>query len=46
MNEEAAKARAAELREQIRFYNRKYYEEDAPVVDDYTYDMLYRELQN
>lgn len=45
MNEEVAKARAAELREQIRFYNRKYYEEDAPVVDDYTYDMLYRELQ-
>lgn len=46
MHMEEAKARAAQLREKIRYYNRKYYEEDAPVVEDYTYDVLYRELQN
>ena len=46
MLEEEAKKRVAALREQIRLYNRKYYEEDAPLVDDFTYDALYRELQN
>ena len=46
MLEAEAKKRVAALREQIRLYNRKYYEEDAPLVDDFTYDALYRELQN
>lgn len=36
MLEAEAKKRVAALREQIRLYNRKYYEEDAPLVDDFT----------
>lgn len=39
-----ASARAAELRDKLNFYSRKYYVEDDPVVDDYEYDMLQREL--
>lgn len=46
MEQEKAKKRIAELREMIRYHNRKYYVEDAPEIDDYEYDMLYRELQN
>ncbi|MCL1952545.1 MAG: NAD-dependent DNA ligase LigA [Oscillospiraceae bacterium] len=38
-------SRIAELREQLRYHNRKYYVEDAPEIDDYEYDMLYRELE-
>ncbi len=34
------------LREQIRYHSRKYYTEDAPEIDDYEYDMLYRRLEN
>lgn len=33
------------LREQIRFHNRAYYEQDAPVIPDADYDALVRELQ-
>ncbi len=45
MELEEAKKRAAELAEQIRYHNRKYYEEDAPEIDDAEYDALYRELE-
>ncbi len=34
-----------ELSEQINYHNKKYYVEDAPEIDDYEYDMLYRRLQ-
>jgi DNA ligase (NAD+) len=40
---EAAK-RIAELREQIRAHDRRYYEEAAPTISDREYDRLYREL--
>ncbi len=30
---------------QIAYHNQKYYVEDAPEIDDYEYDMLYRRLQ-
>lgn len=40
------KARAEELRSQIWYHNRKYYNEDAPEISDYEYDMLLRELEN
>ena len=33
------------LCDQIRYHNQKYYVEDAPEIDDYEYDMLYRRLQ-
>ncbi|MPY95893.1 MAG: NAD-dependent DNA ligase LigA [Acidimicrobiia bacterium] len=39
-----AAARAAELREQIEFHNRQYYELDAPELPDADYDALLREL--
>lgn len=41
-----AKKLAAELAEQIRYHNRKYYVEDAPEIDDFEYDALYRRLEN
>jgi len=37
--------RIAELRTLIRYHNKKYYVEDAPEIDDYAYDLLYRELE-
>lgn len=45
MDKEEAKKLSKELREQINYHNRKYYVEDAPEIDDYEYDMLYRHLQ-
>ncbi len=39
-----ASSRAAELREKLNYYSKKYYVDDDPVVDDYEYDMLQREL--
>jgi len=40
----AARARAAELREQIARHNRLYYESAAPEIADRDYDALYSEL--
>jgi len=40
------KARAEELRYQINYHNNRYYNEDAPEISDYEYDMLLRELEN
>lgn len=39
------KARAEELRSQILYHNNRYYNEDAPEISDYEYDMLLRELE-
>lgn len=44
MNINEAKARCEELKNLLNYYSRKYYVEDDPVVDDYEYDMLSREL--
>ena len=35
-----------ELREKIRYHANKYYNEDAPEISDYEYDMLLSELKN
>ena len=40
---QAAK-RVNELRETIEYHNRKYYIEDSPVISDYEFDMLLKEL--
>lgn len=40
-----SEARAQELRDLLHYHSRKYYVEDAPEIDDYAYDMLYRELE-
>ena len=41
-----AEKQAAELAAQIRYHNKKYYDEDAPEIDDSEYDALYRRLEN
>ncbi len=38
-------ARAAELREQIRYHRDRYYQDDAPEISDAEFDELYRELE-
>src|SRR6476659_986540 len=40
----SAAKRIAELREEIRFHDRKYYEESRPVINDRDYDRLMQEL--
>ena len=35
-----------ELREKIRYHANKYYNEDAPEISDYEYDMMLQELKN
>lgn len=45
MDAQQAAKQAEQLRSQIEYHNQKYYVEDQPEIDDYEYDMLYRELQ-
>ena len=33
------------LREKLRYHNDKYYNQDAPEISDYEYDMMQRELR-
>jgi len=42
---EQAKRRIEELRELIRYHDRKYYVENAPEISDYEYDQLVKELE-
>ncbi len=44
-NENETKQRIAELRQTLARYNQAYYEQDQPLVEDYEYDGLLRELQ-
>lgn len=46
MNISNAKNLIKELREQIGYHNKKYYEDDAPEIDDYEYDMMLRRLES
>ena len=46
MNKEQAKKRIEELRAKIQYYATKYYDEDAPEISDFEYDMLMLELRN
>lgn len=45
MNIESATKEAKKLREEINLYNKKYYDEDSPIISDYEYDMLLRRLE-
>lgn len=46
MNLNEAKALIEKLSNEINFHNKKYYEEDMPIIDDYEYDMLLRQLES
>ncbi len=45
MTETQAKERLEQLREELRYHARLYYQKDAPVISDYAYDALFRELE-
>ncbi len=40
------KKRAEELRQTVRYHDRKYYDEAAPEITDFEYDRLYKELKD
>ena len=42
---EKASQRAEELRSQLNYHSKRYYEMDAPEIEDYEYDMMLRELE-
>lgn len=46
MNEIEAKNRIQQLRETINQHNKAYYIDDAPLISDYAYDALLRELKS
>ncbi len=46
MNEEQAKKKIEKLRQEINYHNYRYYVLDNPVISDYEYDQLLRELEN
>lgn len=46
MNSKQAKERIEELRKQVEYHARKYYDEDKPEISDFEYDMLMVELRN
>lgn len=45
MTKESAAQRILALTEELLYHSRLYYEQDAPVISDAQYDMLYRELE-
>ena len=46
MNKEEAKKRIEELKNLTAYYAKKYYDDDAPEISDFEYDMLMVELRN
>ncbi len=46
MDKKQAKERIKELREQVEYHAKKYYDEDKPEISDFEYDMLMVELRN
>lgn len=46
MKKEEAQKRILELRKTVEYHARKYYDEDAPEISDFEYDMLMVELRN
>lgn len=44
MDKKTAELEIKELREQILYHSKLYYEKDTPEISDYEYDMLYRRL--
>ena len=46
MDKEKAKIRIEQLRKEIEYHNKRYYDEDDPEISDFEYDMLNNELKN
>lgn len=46
MNKKQAKERIEELRSQVEYHAKKYYDDDKPEISDFEYDMLMVELRN
>lgn len=46
MKETQAKKRVKELRKQLDYYAKLYYDEDNPAISDFEYDMMMNELKN
>ena len=46
MNKSQAKSRIEDLRKQVEYHAKKYYDEDKPEISDFEYDMLMVELRN
>lgn len=46
MTLEEAHLLAEKYRKEIEYHNKKYYDEDAPVIDDYEYDMMVKALED
>ncbi len=45
MTKESVRARITELRKQLTYHSKLYYENDAPVISDYEYDAMFEELK-
>ena len=46
MNKKQAKLRINELRKQVEYHAKRYYDDDKPEISDFKYDMLMVELRN
>ncbi|WP_407383980.1 NAD-dependent DNA ligase LigA [Ruminococcus sp.] len=46
MKIEEAKVKIAELSKELHYHNDRYYNQDDPVISDYEYDAMLRELEN
>ena len=46
MNKKQAKERIEELRKQVEYHAKRYYDDDKPEISDFEYDMLMVELRN
>lgn len=46
MNQKQAEERIQELRKQVEYHAKKYYDDDKPEISDFEYDMLMVELRN
>ena len=46
MNKKQAKDRIEELRKQVEYHAKRYYDDDKPEISDFEYDMLMVELRN
>ena len=45
MDFEDAKSKASKLRETLDYHSERYYNQDAPEISDYEYDMLLKRLE-